>query len=265
MFGSNNRACPLPGRRRPTPSWLAWLAAGLLSLRAGAGLAAEPEAAILRVADPYIELHTGPNHGYPVTYVLERDQSIRVLRRRTDWFEIVGPNGNQGWADSAQMLRTLDPTGAAPRLSIPALADFQLRRRELGAQSGDFDGASVIHLYGGYGFTENLSAELGWSEILGRFSSSRLLALSLVHQPFPRWRVSPFVSLGVGRIEVRPAATLVQAQDRDDNFHSVGLGFRAYLARRFLLRFDYRQYVVLTSRDDNEEPSEWKLGFGFFF
>ena len=45
----------------------------------------------------------------------------------------------------------------------------------------------------------------------------------------------------------------------------VGGGFRAYVTRRFVLRAEYKSYVVLTSRDENEEVEEWKVGFGFFF
>ena len=44
-----------------------------------------------------------------------------------------------------------------------------------------------------------------------------------------------------------------------------GLGLRTYLSRRFLLRAEYKSYVVFTSRDDNEEVDEWKAGFTFFF
>jgi hypothetical protein len=40
---------------------------------------------------------------------------------------------------------------------------------------------------------------------------------------------------------------------------------RAWVTRQFLLRAEYKSYVVLTSRDDNEEVNEWKLGFSFFF
>lgn len=238
----------------------------LLGVCAWAASAEEdPALPVLRVADPYIELHTGPGAGYPVFHVVERGDEIRIRRRRTDWYEILSDAPQPGWADREQLLRTLTPAGEAPLLSEAALQDFVGRRRELGALSGDFDGASVLHLYGAYAFTENLSVELGWSEVLGRFSSNRMLALNLSHQPFPRWRISPYLSLGTGSIEVRPASTLVQTEDRDERFNSVGIGLRAYLARRFLLRLDYRQYLVFTSRDDNEEPIEWKLGFGFFF
>jgi len=45
----------------------------------------------------------------------------------------------------------------------------------------------------------------------------------------------------------------------------VGAGLRIYATRRFILRAEYKSYVVFTSRDDNEEVEEWKVGFAFFF
>ena len=42
-------------------------------------------------------------------------------------------------------------------------------------------------------------------------------------------------------------------------------GARIYLARRFMLRAEYRQYMVLTDRDDNEELEAWKLGVSVYF
>jgi len=32
-----------------------------------------------------------------------------------------------------------------------------------------------------------------------------------------------------------------------------------------MLRGEYRNNIVFTSRDDNEEVDEWKLGLAFFF
>ena len=40
---------------------------------------------------------------------------------------------------------------------------------------------------------------------------------------------------------------------------------RGYLTNRFLLQAEYRKFVVLTSRDDNEEIDEWTMGFTYFF
>jgi hypothetical protein len=53
--------------------------------------------------------------------------------------------------------------------------------------------------------------------------------------------------------------------DRTDQVAHVGLGVRTYLTRRFVVRAEYKSYVVFTSRDDNEEIEEWKAGFSFFF
>jgi len=40
---------------------------------------------------------------------------------------------------------------------------------------------------------------------------------------------------------------------------------RAYMARRFIVRGEVKEYVVFTDRDENEEDVEWKIGFAFFF
>jgi hypothetical protein len=40
---------------------------------------------------------------------------------------------------------------------------------------------------------------------------------------------------------------------------------RAYIARRFMVRGEFKEYVVFTDRDENEEETEWKVGFAFFF
>lgn len=57
---------------------------------------------------------------------------------------------------------------------------------------GEFDGANVIALTAGYALSENLSLELNYSKVLGRFSSLDMTGISILHQPFPEWRVSPF-------------------------------------------------------------------------
>ena len=77
--------------------------------------------------------------------------------------------------------------------------------------------------------------------------------------------MSPFFTLGAGVIHTEPKSTIVQGEDRSDQVGHVGAGFRIYAARRFVLRAEYKSYVVFTSRDDNEEVEEWKVGFAFFF
>ena len=58
------------------------------------------------VSEPYLELSTGPGRGYPVFHVVERDASVDVLFRRTDWFKVRDERGVEGWARARDMRRT---------------------------------------------------------------------------------------------------------------------------------------------------------------
>jgi uncharacterized protein YgiM (DUF1202 family) len=217
------------------------------------------------VADPFLELHSGPGRGYPVFYVIDRGTTVSVLKRRTDWFKVRGDRGTEGWVSRQQMLATLGLKGDPVDLREPSREDFATRRWEAGVMAGDFGGASVISVYGAYAFSDSLSVELTGSQVLGNFSNGLLGTLSLVHVFVPEWRVSPYFTLGTGMIVSKPRTTLVQSEDRTDQIAHVGVGLRGYLSRRFLARIEYRSNVVFTSRDDNEEVDEWKAGFAFFF
>ena len=58
------------------------------------------------VSEPYLELSTGPGRGYPVFHVVEREESVDVLFRRTDWFKVRDEQGVEGWARARDMRRT---------------------------------------------------------------------------------------------------------------------------------------------------------------
>ncbi len=217
------------------------------------------------VADPFIELHTGPGRGYPIFYVIDRGENIELLKRKTDWFKVRGENGTEGWVAREQMELTLTPEGEKTDFSGATFGDYADSRWELGALYGDFGGANVVAGYGAFSLSPNLSVELWLSQVLGRFSNSYMANLNLTHLFFPEWRISPYFTLGTGAIHTEPKATLVATEDRTDQVGHVGLGARTYITRRFVMRMEYKSYVVFTSRDDNEEIEEWKAGFSFFF
>jgi hypothetical protein len=217
------------------------------------------------IADPYIELHTGPGRGYPVFFVAERGEDIALLKRRTEWFKVQVARGQEGWVHFEQLATTLNPDGEP--FDLPALGfnDYTARRWEVGVLYGDFGGANVIGSYGSRTLTPNLSGELWVSQALGRFSDSTMVTANIVHLMYPDWRASPYFTLGAGVINTRPKATLVATTDRTDSVALAGAGVRMYLTRRFVFRGEYKTHVVFTSRNDNEEVSEWKAGFSFFF
>ena len=255
--------------RSLTPLKCLWIL--LLFVAAGAHAneaedqAQDPAHKIL-IADPFIELHTGPGRGYPVFHVVERGREVVLVKRRTDWFQLRTDQGIEGWAPRSQMIATLEPTGEPLDLQEPARENYMSRRWQAGVSGGDFDGASLISVFGGYAFSDNLSIELTVNHIIGEFSNSHSYTVGLLHVFAPEWRLSPYFTLGTGVIYTDPKANLVDAIDRDDQIGYVGGGLQFYLTRRFMLRSEYRHNIVFTSRNDNEEVDEWKyLGFAFFF
>ncbi|MFO7190081.1 MAG: SH3 domain-containing protein [Pseudomonadota bacterium] len=218
------------------------------------------------VADPFIELHTGPGRGYPVFYVVERGAQISILKRRTDWFQVRTDRGVRGWVPRAQMIDTLLPTGEPLDLGEPVRDNYMSRRWQGGVAAGDFGGASLISAFGGYAFSDHLSIELTLNHVLGEFSNGYGATLGLLHVFAPEWRLSPYFTLGTGVIYTDPKSTLVRTEDRTDQIGYVGGGLQLYVTRRFMLRSEYRHNVIFTDRNENEEVTEWKyLGFAFFF
>jgi len=222
---------------------------------------------VVQIADPFIELRTGAGRGYPVFLVVERGETITVLKRRTDWFKVRTKDGKEGWVMLSQLQQTLGPTGDKTRFNEIAISDFLRYRWEIGVSGGDYGGARDISLYAGHRFAEHLSAELTLSQALGSYSSSLSAKLGLLAHPFTEWRYSPFFALGTGVVRTNPRTTLVQTADRSDQFASVGIGMQAYMTRRFVFRIEYNDYIVFSAtnaNDTNEEIHEWKAGFAIF-
>ena len=227
--------------------------------------AAWAEGPSVTVADPFLELRTGPGRGLPVFQVVERGETVRVDARRTDWFQVVDADGREGWVHKAQMAETLLPAGVKLEIDDPAREDFGTHRREAGLLLGDYGGANVVSVYGAWAFNEHLAAELALSHILGNFSDGQYVTIGVTHVPLPEWRIQPFLSIGTGVIRIEPEGTLVGSDIRTDQVAYAGIGVRAYVARRFIVRGEVKEYVVFTDRDENEEEMEWKIGFAFFF
>jgi len=217
------------------------------------------------VADPYLEMHTGPGVGYPVFHVVGRGETIEVQAKRTDWFYVRTTREIEGWVSLQQMTATLEIDGKPTEIHVPTRADFTARRWEAGLFVGRFKTASLLAVFGTYGMSEHLSAELTLGNAGSNIANSFVGSLGLNHIFAPEWPVSPYVGLGTGIIYTQPRSTLVQPEDTTDQIGYVTGGVRGYLTRRFLARFEYRGNVVFTSSNDNEEIHEWKLGFAFFF
>lgn len=224
-----------------------------------------PKTRCVLVDEPYLEIHTGPGVGYPVFQVIGRGEQLQVLKRRTDWFYVRTNREIEGWVERTQMLATLELSGEPVDLKEPSRSDFTTRHWEAGAFLGRFEGVSLLGLFTGYGFSDHLTAELTLADAISNVAESRMITIGLNHTFAPEWLISPYAGIGTGMITVIPRATLVQPEDQTDQIGYVAVGLRGYVSRRFLLRGEYRSNVIFTSRNENEEIHEWKLGFAFFF
>ena len=251
------------------PNYLSQLLLVILLLLSPFRVSADSEPSTpLTIADPFIELRTGPGSSYPIFHVVDRGEQIVILRQKTNWFKIRASNGKEGWADKDQMQQTLLPSGEKLQISELDQAAFVERRWELGVLTGELKNAPITSIYGAYAFTRNFSTEFSLGHSVGNVSSSLLYKFNLLMQPFPQWEYSPFFTLGLGRIEVDPKATLIDPLNKNNQVGQVGFGVRTYLSRRFIARFEVNEYVVFSATnelDDNEEITEWKIGFAIFF
>jgi opacity protein-like surface antigen len=217
------------------------------------------------ISEPYLELSSGPGRGYPVFHVVEREESVDVLFRRTDWFKVRTERGVEGWARARDMRRTRLADGTPFTFNLGDRGGFTTHDWELGIGGGDYGGASLVSAYGAYSLTDNMKVELTLSQYLGNASYGYKAEAGINHVLFPEWRLSPFVGIGTGVVWTRPRATIVLAEDRTDQTAYAGAGLRFYLTRRFFMRADYRWHTVFTSLDDNQELEEWKVQIACFF
>lgn len=219
----------------------------------------------ITILDPYVEMHTGPGRGYPISHVAEKGETITLFKKRTDWYKARTSKGITGWIKRDELHATLAPDGPELIFALPGREEYYNRKWELGVLGGRFEGAQGLTTYAGYHLTPNIATELKITQAFGAFSNSKMASINVVHQAFPDWYASPFFTLGAGMIQISPSSDLVQVEDREDPVLTVGAGFCFYVSRSFLLRLEYNDHKILTTRENNEEVEEWKAGFSVFF
>jgi len=236
----------------------------LFVLVAHAARADEQKERVL-VADPFLELHTAPGRGYPIFDIAERGERVEILGRHTDWFKVRTERGKEGWVSRAQMEATLTEAGEKKTFRDVLFDDYLSRRLEFGFSLGQLDHDPLLAAYTGYRLHENFLAELTIAQSAGTFSTTSLYYVSIVSQPFPDSRWSPFFSLGAGRFTNKPGATLVNGIETKGGLANAGIGLRYYVTRQFFLRVEAKRHVLLTSSTSADHFNELSAGVAFFF
>jgi hypothetical protein len=228
-------------------------------------VSADESNAFVLVADPYLELHTGPGRGYPIFDIAERGERVEILKRHTDWFKVQTARGREGWVSREQMEATLTEAGEKKTFRDVLFDDYLARRMEFGFSVGRFKRDPLLSAHTGYRVHDNFVVELTIAQSAGDFSSTSLLYGALVSQPFPDSRWSPFFALGAGRFTNTPKSTLVSAIETKGDVANAAIGLRYYVTRQFFLRVEAKRHVTLVNYDSTNAYTELSAGAAFFF
>lgn len=240
----------------------------VLLFAAQAGARAQVTERVL-VADPYLEMRTGPGRGFPVHHVAARHEWVTIELRATDWYKVRthSDSGNDkvGWVHRHQLELTLTEAGVRKTFRDVALDDYLTRRVQLGAAVGRFKSEPMLKLWGSYRLSDTLSLEGTVGQVQGTFSGTDFWHASLLAEPWSDQRLSPFLGIGVGRFNNFPNQTLVGAADTNANLANATLGVRWYLTERFVLRADWSLYTAFVSDQRSQEFRAVTAGISFFF
>jgi hypothetical protein len=242
---------------------LLWLILLLQTLHLGIAHAAKRPLLQLVVTAPYLEMHSGPGRGFPVIYVIGRDEVVTVLFSRTDWYKVRAAHGEEGWARRADLAITRLADGEpAP---IPPYPEFASHHWEIGAGYGVYNRENLVTAYVDYAITESLDVEGVLQQALGTLDNRVIGTIGLRHTFIPEWKwFSPTAGLGGGYqhiVDKVPPAPL----ENSNEMAYVSLGARGFITRRFMWRADWRHYDVFNHLNVYEDLEEWKVDFAVFF
>lgn len=256
---------------RPRPPSARALALALaLPLLAGAVLPARAadvpaNSERLQVAEPYLEMRTGPGRGYPVFFVVEKAQWVAVELRRTDWYRVRAEGGQVGWVQRSQLETTLTAAGGTKTFRDLLLDDYLRRRVEFSGGWGRFKGEPMLRLGLQARFADTLGAELAVGQVQGLFSGTDFWHLSLVSEPWSDRRFSPYFAVGLGQFRNIPNSSLVDAAITDAKLAHASLGVRWHISERFTARLDWTLYTAFVADTRSTEYRSLTAGLGFYF
>ena len=218
----------------------------------------------LEVAEPYIEMHTGPGRGYPVFNVVEQGQTIEIIKRKADWYKVRSTDNKSGWTKAKEIAHTLKPSGEPVDLPEINRGDYLKSSWRIGFSGGQFEGANAFSVTGGYRILGWIGAELEWGQIFDNSVTSDYYGANVLLEPDIGLPITPYVLGGVGQFQFSNRQKVVVEDAGDSDYYCIGLGASYYIGRNFVMRGEYRWYSVSTD-DGNTGLNSWRIGLSTFF
>lgn len=227
--------------------------------------AADAPAERLQVTDPYLELRTGPGRGFPIFFVVARNDWVEIELRHTDWFKVRTADGKLGWVHRRQLETTLTEAGGKKTFRDLMLDDYLQRKVQLGAAWGRFKSEPMLKMWTSYKLSDTLAAEGTIGQVQGLFSGTDFWHVNLTSEPWSDRRLSPFFGIGFGKFKNIPNLSLVGALPTDAKLANAAVGLRFYLTDRFVAQVDYSIYTAFIADTRSSEYRAFTAGLSFFF
>ncbi len=234
----------------------------------GAGSAAAARADRVQVAEPFIEMRTGPGRGYPVFHVVERAGWVVIELRRTDWYRVRVDgvqNAAVGWVHRQQLEATLTEAGAGRNFRDSIVDDYLSRRLEFGAGLGRVKGQALIKFWGAYRLGQALAVQGVVGQMQGPLAGTDYWHLGLIAEPWSDQRWSPFFTVGLGQFNNQPNGSLIPPTVARAKLGHAGLGLNWHLSERLVVRADWGLNAAFVSDARALEFRTLSAGMAFYF
>lgn len=218
----------------------------------------------LVVAEPFIEMHTGPGRGYPVFHVVEYGETVEVIKRKAGWYKLRSAENKTGWTRATQLAHTLKPTGIPVDLPEVSHGDYLKSHWLAGFSAGQLEGANTVSLSAGYRPLSWAGLEIEGGKIFDESVTSDFYGVSFLVEPRPHWFISPFFSAGIGKFSFNDRQKVLVEDSGSSDYVSIAAGAGYYIVRNLVVRAQYRRYSVSTDGDDTWLDG-WTVGLNAFF
>ncbi|OUR66267.1 hypothetical protein A9Q73_07410, partial [Bermanella sp. 47_1433_sub80_T6] len=189
----------------------------------------------LSVIDTYLELHTGPGRGYPIFHVIEQGQSVKVLRRRSNWFYVSDRRNTQGWVKQESLARTLAPTGMPAALPDIQHGDFLAQQGRIGFSVGQLGTSYTANVTAGYRLLSFAGIEVEYGQIFKDLEDGSSVGATVIIEPIKSWSFTPFISKGIAWQDwKKKKKSSVGGNSFSSNSEFTGAGINYYIGFNFV-------------------------------
>lgn len=217
------------------------------------------------IVEAFLEIHTGPASSYPVFYVAEKGETILLMKRRVDWYEIRLRNGTEGWAHRREIEKTLLAAGYRKGLMERFYDHSIAGKAALGWSAGTFAGDPALYVRLTYTLTDQLALEGNGGFASGDLGSTQLYHGGVVVTPWrARW-LAVNGTIGGGIVHVTPTSLLVNVESGTFPSAYAGGGLVIPLFRNLEARVDLRHFTLFMNTERTRDFQEYSAGLLFRF